>query len=196
MFKSLLWWGWRSEVPVPSFGTRRADMCSVLHTVGEGPYLPYSQLPVRGDAVPRAQWAICGIWGLCICGFHYQGSGWKPSFPPDLSSCELKVAMCEAAPRHQLQVRAHHECMAQAWVSSPRLCNCCQNLEMQEGVSCFATDSYVTIVLMTTKLELKEVTRGKWEFASCNASECISRKKICISINRLSWNKIAVVWQL
>lgn len=48
-------------MPVPSFGTRRAGMCSVLHTVGEGPYLPYSQLPVRGDAVPRAQWAICGI---------------------------------------------------------------------------------------------------------------------------------------
>lgn len=60
MFESLKG-GWRSEVPAPSLGTCRTDMCSALHTVGEHPYLLYSQLPARADAVPRAQWAICGI---------------------------------------------------------------------------------------------------------------------------------------
>lgn len=132
-----------------------------------------------------------GIWGLCVCCFHYSESGWKPSFSPDVSLSELEATMSVRLPHatgfYQLLLFSGHN--MNGWPMCRFHLLGCQSLELQGRASCFTSDGRITIALTITELELGEVKRGKQE------SE-FNRQKTLTFINRWGWNKITVVWQV
>lgn len=106
---------------------------------------------------------------------YYSESGWKSGLPPG-------HGLWETAPCHQLwactrvwAIHTQHKWVAWVWASAPGLCDCYQNLEMQERASCLNTDSCVVFALAIMEFGFgggDERRTGVWL-----DSEFISRQK-------------------
>lgn len=169
-----------------------ADMCSILQTVGQHPYLSIFMGTWESWCCAQGFLGSLGVLSeVFVSTVFIIQSGWKPSFSPDVSLSKLEATISVRLPHatgsYQLLLVSEH--IMNGWPMCGFHPLGCQNLEMQGRASCFTSDGCVTIALMITELELEEVKRGKQEPE-------FNRQKMLVFINRWGWTNITVAWQV